>query len=109
MSLALVLAAMLSLAPAAGAATPAPVDRSLSETDRLRELEIAIRTAHARGEIDSAAADGLNLGIARTRRKMALMGMQVGYRQRVRLRERIDRLYAQLDSRRASAEGRSGQ
>jgi len=41
---------------------------------------------------------------------MILMGMQVGYRQRVRLRDRIDRLFAQLDRRRAPtrAESRSG-
>lgn len=101
MSLALIVAAMLS---------SAPVDRSLSETDRLRELEIAIRAAQSRGEIDRAEAAQLHLGIARTRRKMAFMGMQVGYRQRVRLRERIDRLYAQLETGRESpsAESRSG-
>ena len=102
MSLALFLVALLAPAPAAGSLAPAAaqVDRSLSETDRLRELEIAIRAAHARGEIDRATADGLHLGVARTRRKMVLMGMQVGYRQRVRLRERIDGLYARLAQRR---------
>lgn len=113
MSMTLILAAMLASAPAAatGAPAAAQVDRSLTETDRLRELEIAIRAAHARGEIDRATADGLHLGVARTRRKMVLMGMQVGYRQRVRLRERIDGLYARLEARRASTsvEGRSGQ
>ena len=111
MSLTLLVAALLSPASAAAAPAEYRVDRSLSDTDRLRELEIAIRAAHARGEIDTATADGLHLGVARTRRKMVLMGMQVGYRQRVRLRERIDRLSAQLESRRAptSVEGRSGQ
>jgi hypothetical protein len=41
---------------------------------------------------------------------MVLMGMQVSYRQRVGLRARIDRRYAQLEARRAatSAESRSG-
>lgn len=106
MMLTVILAAMLSAAPAAAAA-PAAVDRSLSETDRLRELEIAIRAAHARGEIDRASADSLHLGIARTRRKMVLMGMQVGYRQRVALRQRIDGLYARLAAQRTPT-GRSG-
>jgi hypothetical protein len=107
MSLALIVAAMLAPAPAHPAAIPAPVDRSLGESDRLRELEIAIRAALARGEIDRAAADSLYLGIARTRRKMVLMGMQVGYRQRVRLRERIDALYERLEARRTPTD-RSG-
>ena len=107
MALTLILAALLSAAPAAGAAAPAPVDRSLSEADRLRELEIAVRAAHARGEIDRASADSLHLGIARTRRKMVLMGMQVGYRQRVQLRQRIDGLYARLAAHRTPT-GRSG-
>jgi hypothetical protein len=108
MPLALFLVALLAPTPAAvGAPAPAQVDRSLSETDRLRELEIAIRTAQARGEIDRATADGLHLGVARTRRKMVLMGMQVGYRQRVRLRARIDGLYERLEARRTPT-GRSG-
>ena len=107
MALTLILAALLASAPPAGAAAPAPVDRSLSETDRLRELEIAIRAAQARGEIDRAQAAQLTLGIARTRRKMVLMGMQVSFRQRVQLRQRIDGLYARLAAAR-SPTGRSG-
>ena len=104
MALTLILAALLSsgTAPAAGTPAPARVDRSLSESDRLRELEIAIRAAQARGEIDRAAADSLYLGVARARRQMVRMGIQVGYRQRVRLRERIDGLYARLAARRTS-------
>jgi hypothetical protein len=78
------------------------VDRSKSDQDRLRELEIAIAAAHARGEIDHAAATDLRLAVARTRRQMVRMGIQVGYRQRVRLRQRIDGLYARLDARRAA-------
>ena len=109
MSLSLILAALLSSGTTAGAGTPAPtqVDRSLSDSDRLRELEIAIRAASARGEIDGAAADKLHLGIARARRQMIRMGIQVGYRQRVRLRARIDGLYARLAAHRTPT-GRSG-
>jgi hypothetical protein len=103
MSLALILAAMLSSAPADGVRSAPPrVDRSLSDSYRLRELEIAVRQARARGEIDRAAATELQLGIARTRRAMVVMGTQVGFRQRVRLRQRIDRLYERLDARRTS-------
>lgn len=98
----LILAAILSFAPAAAsAADPAPPDRSLSDSDRLRDIEIAIRAARAGGEIDEAAARELQLGVARTRRQMIRMGMQVGYRQRVRIRQRIDGLQARLEARRA--------
>jgi hypothetical protein len=102
MPLALMLMAFLSSAtPAQGHASPqAAIDRGLSENDRLRELDIAVRKAYAKGEIDGPSAQELRLGIARIRRQMILMGMQVGYRQRVRLRERIDRLYARLAGRR---------
>ncbi|MEA3065000.1 MAG: hypothetical protein QOJ27_1446, partial [Sphingomonadales bacterium] len=105
MPLALMLAALLSPAPPAAAVrTPPlrPVDRSLSDNDRLRELDIAVGRAYAKGEIDGPAAREFRLGIARIRRQMILMGMQVGYRQRVRLRERIDRLYARLADRRGA-------
>jgi hypothetical protein len=104
MPLALMLMALLSPATSAEVRTPPayPVDRSLSDNDRLRELDIAVRKAYARGEIDGPAAREFRLGIARIRRQMILMGMQVGYRQRVRLRERIDRLYARLDERRGA-------
>ena len=95
----LLLAALLS-SPAAPVA-PAPraaaaVDRSLSETDRLRELEIDIRSALRRGEIDSAAAGRFQLAAARIRRQMVRMGIQVGYRQRIRMRKRIDALRSRL-------------
>lgn len=98
MTLGLILAAMLSAAPVPGAAAgpEAQVDRSLDDSKRLDELDIAIRAALARGQIDRASADGLHLGVARTRRQMFRMGMQVGYRQRVRLRQRIDALYTRL-------------
>jgi len=102
----MILAAALAAGPAESSSRrPArpPVDRSLSESDRLRELEIAVRAAQARGEIDRAEATELRLGAARARRQMVRMGIQVGYRQRVRLRERIDRLYARLEARRASS------
>jgi hypothetical protein len=107
MSLTLILAAMLSSAPApaagSGAPVPAEINRSLSDSDRLNELDIAIRAAHAGGEIDRATADRLHLDVARARRRMFLMGMQVGYRQRVRLRQRIDGLYARLEAHRTAA------
>jgi hypothetical protein len=112
MFLALILAAGVTPPPAAGApaASQYAVDRSLGETDRLRELDIAVRNAYAAGEIDSPTARDFRLGIARIRRQMILMGMQVGYRQRLRLRARIDRLYARLADRRAAgaADIRSG-
>jgi hypothetical protein len=113
MSLALILAAFLSPGPAM---TPveAPtqpvyqVDRSLGDSDRLNELEIAVRSAYRKRLIDRATASQLFFGIERIRRKMFLMGMQVGYRQRVRLRERIDGLYARFAERQAlNAEVRS--
>ena len=115
MSLALILAAFLTPPPAAApaparASADGPVDRSLSDSDRLNELDLALRTAYAKGRIDRATATELHLGIARARRQMFRMGIQVGYRQRVRLRERIDGLYARLEQRRAAnaANVRSG-
>jgi hypothetical protein len=90
MPLALILAAVLSQSPA-----PA-VDRSLSDVDRLTELRIDVDSALRAGQIDPPTAAQLYLGIERTKRQMFRMGMQFGYRQRVRLRERIDRLYARL-------------
>ncbi len=107
MSVTLILASALAAGPVESRARPAasaPVNRSLSDSDRLRELEIAIRAAQARGEISRAAETELHFGIARTRRQMLRMGLQVSYRQRVRLRERIDRLYARLGQR--SSDGR---
>jgi len=113
MPLALILAAVL--APAAPAAVPRagpvyPVDRSLSDSDRLRELDIAVRRAFAQGEIDAPTAQDFRLAIARVRRQMVRMGIQVGYRQRVRLRGRIDSLYSRLEHRRVerAADIRSG-
>jgi hypothetical protein len=114
MPLALILAAVLSPPAAAPAETLAPteysVNRSLSDSDRLRELDIAVRKAYAKGEIDGPTVREFDLGIARIRRKMILMGIQVGYRQRVEVRGRIDRLYARLAERRAQrpADIRSG-
>jgi hypothetical protein len=93
MPLALILAAMLATSP--------PVDRSLSDSDRLTELRIEVDSALAKGEIDRPIAAQLYLGIERTKRQMFRMGMQFGYRQKVRLRERIDRLYARLAASRA--------
>lgn len=106
MPLTVILAASLAAAPAAGTPAPppsAPVDRSLSDSDRLKELEIAVRAAYGKGEIDGPTAERFHLGIARVRRQMALMGMQFGYRQRLRLRQRIDGLYERLATRRAAA------
>lgn len=107
MPFALIMAAALSLAPDAlpSGVPPRPtprIDRSKSDQDRLKELEIAIAAARARGEIDRAAAIDLRLAVARTRRQMIRMGLQVGYRQRVRLRQRIDGLYARLAARRTA-------
>ena len=103
MSIALMLAAVLAPSPAAApAAAPpragadVPVDRSLGDADRLNELRIHVRSARERGEIDDSTAAQLYIGIERVRRQMAVMGMQFGYRQRVRLRARIDRLYERL-------------
>jgi hypothetical protein len=112
MPLALILAATLAAAPTAA---PAParsayeVNRSLSDSDRLRELDIEVGKAYANGQIDGATAKEFRIGIARIRRQMILMGIQVGYRQRVRLRGRIDRLYARLERHRElAAQVRSG-
>jgi hypothetical protein len=113
MSMALILAASLSAASPAEPPMPrakAPVNRSLSDSDRLRELEIDVASAHERGQIDAATAEQFYVGIARVRRHMFRMGMQFGYRQKVRLRERIDGLYTRLEQRRArgDAQVRSG-
>jgi hypothetical protein len=102
MALTLILAAFLASAP-----VPGQPDRSLSDSDRLSELDIAIRSARAGGEIDGVTAERLHLGVARARRQMFRMGMQVGYRQKVQLRERIDGLYERLAAHR-TATGRSG-
>jgi hypothetical protein len=97
MSLVPIVAALLSTAPAEGLAAAYPaVDRSISDSDRLKELEIDVRSAQAKGRIDRATAARFHVGIARVRRQMFRMGMQFGYRQKVRLRQRIDRLYARL-------------
>jgi hypothetical protein len=119
MSLALILAALLSPSPAPAAAavlnaTPSsayrPVDRSLSDQGRLTELQIAVRSAYLKGEIDRATATEFYLGIERIRRRLIVMGIQVGYRQRVRVRERIEALEARLEASRirAAADVRSG-
>lgn|GEM_PF-5457253 len=97
MSLALMLAAFRSPSPppAVPRTQPVfPVDRGMSDSDRLRELDIAVRKAYARGEIDSPTAQEFHVGIARIRRQMVVMGIQVSYRQKLRLRGRIDRVHA---------------
>ncbi|HYD39078.1 MAG TPA: hypothetical protein VEA60_15785 [Allosphingosinicella sp.] len=107
MPLALILATSIAAAspaePPVARSSP-PVDRSLSESDRLRELEIAVGSAYDKGQIDGKTAEQFYLGIARVRRQMVLMGMQFGYRQRVRLRARIDGLYARLAQRRSGSD-----
>jgi hypothetical protein len=119
MSLALSFAACLSPLPIPVATQalnypPPPaygrVDRSLSDQSRLTELQIEVRSAYEKGEIDRAAASRLYVGIARVRRQILVMGIQVGYRQRVRLRARIDALDARLAASRvrAAADIRSG-
>lgn len=106
MTMAMIAALLFAAAPA-GPAAQAPagltVNRSLSDSDRLRELEIAVRDARARGEISPATAVELHLGVARARRQMTRMGIQVGYRQKVRLRARIDALHARLAQRQSFA------
>ncbi|HEX8262848.1 MAG TPA: hypothetical protein VF547_08240 [Allosphingosinicella sp.] len=112
MSTTLILAAFLSAAPAAAPAdarSPYRVDRSLSDADRLSELRIDVTSAYDGGRIDRATATEFYLAIERIRRQMIRMGIQVGYRQRVRLRARIDGLYARWAKRQSlNAEVRSG-
>ena len=119
MSLALILAALLSPSPIPAAASAPntapsaadrPVDRSLSDQARLTELQVAVRSAQSKGEIDRATAGEFYLGIERIRRKLIIMGIQVGYRQRIRVRARIDALEARLEASRvrAPADIRSG-
>ena len=104
MSLAMILAAFLAAAP-----VDPPVNRSLSESDRLNELRIEVSSALDKGQIDQPTAAEFYYGIERVRRHMIRLGIQVGYRQRVRLRARIDGLYARWAERRGplSAEARS--
>lgn len=114
MSFALILAAALSQTVEAPPAEARPrpayrVDNSRSDQDRLNELKIDVNSAYARGRIDRATAAEFHLGIERIRRQIIRMGLQVGYRQRVRVRARIDRLYARWDEHRAlDAAVRSG-
>ncbi|HEX8572334.1 MAG TPA: hypothetical protein VF759_06250 [Allosphingosinicella sp.] len=111
MSFALVLAAFLSASPAAEARTrvEAPVNRSLSDVDRLNELKIDVNAALAKGLVDRPTAAQFHFGIERIRRQMVRMGMQVGYRQRIRVRARIDALQARWEARKAlNADIRSG-
>ena len=110
MSLILFAAALLSPAPLAAAAPAAKqVDRSLGDQTRLSELEIRIRSAQDKGEIDRATALEFRRQIARLRRQLIRMGIQVGYRQKVRMRHRIDALEARIAARRAApGQGRSG-
>jgi hypothetical protein len=112
MSLVLLLAAALSPASAAAPAPARPayrVDNSRSDQDRLNELRIAVRSALARGRIDRATAAEFQLAIERIRRQIIRNGIQVGYRQRLRVRARIDRLVARWEERRAmAADIRSG-
>jgi hypothetical protein len=114
MSLILIAAALLSAsAPPAVAPATLPkaraVDRSRSDQTRLAELEIAIRSAQEKGEIDRATALEFRRQVARLRRQLIRMGIQVGYRQRVRMRQRIDALEARIAARRGvPGQGRSG-
>jgi hypothetical protein len=110
MTLELILAALLSASPApAEARSQYAVDRSLSEADRLNELRIDVDAALKKGEIDRATAVRFLYGIERIRRQMIRMGIQVGYRQRVRLRARIDALYERWAERKTlNAHIRSG-
>ena len=103
MALTLILAAFLSSVPTAAAEarpTADAIDRSKSDSDRLTDLYIDVQSAHRNGEIDNATAREFYLGIGRIRRQLIVMGIQVGYRQRVRMRARIDRLHARFEQRR---------
>lgn len=114
MSFALILAAALSQTPAAAPAPARPrpayrVDNSRSDQDRLNELRIEVSSALAKGRIDRATAAEFQVAIERIRRQIIRNGIQVGYRQRLRVRARIDRLSERWDQRRAmTADIRSG-
>ena len=76
--------------------------------ERLYLLHRDVVSAHASGEISSAAAKGLYLRVERIRHQMFRMGNIVGHRQRLRLRARIDAVRSQLaESRAPGGEGSS--
>jgi hypothetical protein len=110
MSLALISALLLAPLPQSMASDPfisppPPVSgRSGAGEDveeRLYLLQRDVVSAHAGGEISSAAAKGLHLRVEGIRRQMVRMGNIVGHRQRVRLRARIDAIRSQLAESRA--------
>jgi hypothetical protein len=112
MSLSQIVAALLVQAPEMVApqtlTAPPPAygrQEGASETERLYRLQRDVWTARAEGLLDEAETRELNFAIARIRRQMILMGMQVGVRQRLRIRARVDAVRAQLDARLA-AKGR---
>ncbi|HYD39079.1 MAG TPA: hypothetical protein VEA60_15790 [Allosphingosinicella sp.] len=84
---------------------PPPVSGRLGVGDDVRQnlyqLHLDVGSARERGEISAAAARDLNSQVERIRRQIARMGNVVGYRQRARLRTRIDALRSQLAESRA--------
>ncbi|HEX8620538.1 MAG TPA: hypothetical protein VF718_01065 [Allosphingosinicella sp.] len=115
MSMALIVAALLvqrpeMVAPQALTSPPPPAGREegLGDTERLYRLQRDVAAAQAQGRIDEAEAKDFNLAIARIRRQIIRMGIQVGVRQRQRVRARIDGVRARLDARLAAGSVRSG-
>jgi hypothetical protein len=104
MSLALITAMLLAPMPPMSSepftTAPPPAYGPAGVGDEVREhlyrLYRDVALAQARGEISPAAARDLSLRVERIRRQMVRMGNVVGYRQRVRLRARIDAVRSRL-------------
>jgi hypothetical protein len=115
MSLSLIVAALLvqrpeMVVPEAYSSPPPPYGREegLGDTERLYRLQRDVAAARAGGLLGESEARDFDLAIARIRRQIVRMGIQVGYRQRVRVRARIDAVRSRLSARLAANGPRSG-
>jgi hypothetical protein len=115
MSMALIVAALLvqrpeMVAPQALTSPPPPYggEEGLGDNERLYRLQRDVGAARAGGLLDEAQAKAFNLEIARIRRQIIRMGIQVGVRQRVRIRARIDSVRVRLEARLGTTSVRSG-
>jgi hypothetical protein len=106
MSLIMTIAASLAMTVPGAGPTPytapppaAPTNGSEDEMELLFRLNDEIRTARAAGSIDGATAKQFELDSARLRRQIFRLGLQIGYRQHIRMRARINAVRARLAER----------
>lgn len=115
MPMVLIVAALLlqrpeMVAPESLTSPPPPYGREegLGDNERLYRLQRDVAAGRAGGVLSEAEAREFNLAIARIRRQILHMGMQVGVRQRARVRTRIDSVRARLEATLAANGTRSG-